>query len=305
MEEIWGIDLGGTKVELVCFDATNSKNVLFRQRLPTEAAKGYDHILQQIKSLVNSAKSATRLNPTIIGIGIPGILDNSTQSVRGCNILAMNGRPLKTDLEILLDTSILIANDANCFALAETKFGVVKQLNIKPEVAFGVILGTGVGGGLVIHDQLITGHHQIGGEWGHSFLDASGGKCYCGNVGCVESVISGTALEQYYKTVTGNHVNLATIYKSYLEKNDDLAAVITIERLIHFFGKAIANVVNLLDPDVIIIGGGVGNIDILYTEGVAEVGKYIFNDKFTTPIVKPFLGDSAGVFGAAALTISA
>jgi predicted NBD/HSP70 family sugar kinase len=265
---------------------------------------GYDHVVTLISEFAENSYSEVGDKPKSLGIGIPGILDRNTGLVRGCNILAMNAKPLQADLKKKLDMEIIIANDANCFALAETRFGAVKQLNINPEVAFGVIMGTGVGGGLVIHNQLITGQHQIAGEWGHSFLDASGGKCYCGNIGCVESVISGTALELYYQKITGNHVKLSTIYQSYLDKNDDLVAKETIERLIHFFGRAIANVVNLLDPDVIIIGGGVGNIDVLYTEGVAEVSKYVFNDKFTTPVVKPLLGDSAGVFGAAALTFS-
>lgn len=300
----WGIDLGGTKIEIVGIDTSDPTHAVVRRRLPTESTLGYEHIIDQIAKLVKSASIESNTQLHSLGIGIPGIVDVQTNLVRGCNILAMNGKPLQEDLENKLGVDIVIGNDANCFALAETRFGVVRQLNLKPEVAFGVIMGTGVGGGLVIHNRLITGHHQIAGEWGHSFLDASGGQCYCGNIGCVESVISGTALELFYKNITGNHLNLSAIYDRYLQGFDDPAAVKTIDRLISFFGKAIANVVNLLDPDIIIIGGGVGNIDLLYAAGVAEVSKYIFNDTFTTPIVKPQLGDSAGVFGAAALTIS-
>jgi fructokinase len=304
MDLAWGVDLGGTKIEIVCFDVQNPTNILLRKRIPTESKSGYEHVVALISSLAQASFVEVGQKPKSLGIGIPGILDRHTNMVRGCNILAMNGKPLRDDLQKELGIEIIIGNDANCFALAETRFGAVKQLNLNPEVAFGVILGTGVGGGLVIHNQLITGHHQIAGEWGHSFLDDSGGTCYCGNTGCVESVISGTALELYYKMLTGNNMKLSEIYARYLQSSPDSAALETINRLISFFGKAIANVVNLLDPDIIIIGGGVGNIDILYTLGVEEVKKYIFNDRFTTPIVKPQLGDSAGVFGAAALTIS-
>jgi fructokinase len=160
-------------------------------------------------------------------------------------------------------------------------------------------MGTGVGGGLVINDHVWNGKHGIAGEWGHNFLDESGGQCYCGKVGCVETVISGPATERYYEKITGEKIKLKEISKRL--KEGDTAAKQTIERLCDSFGKAVSVLVDILDPDVIVIGGGVGNIDALYTDGVEALKKYIFNNRVDVPILKPILGDSAGVFGAAAL----
>lgn len=199
-----------------------------------------------------------------------------------------------------LNISIVIANDANCFALAETHWGVVKDKCPDAKVSFGIIMGTGVGAGIVINGHVWDGKHGIAGEWGHNFLDESGGSCYCGKIGCVESVISGPATEKFYEKLTGEKIKLKEISKRY-EAGDD-AARRTIERLCNFFGKAVSVVVDILDPDVIVVGGGVGNIDALYTDGVAALKKYIFNNRVDVPVLKPTLGDSAGVFGAAALT---
>lgn len=168
------------------------------------------------------------------------------------------------------------------------------------EVVFGVIMGTGVGGGVVVNGKVINGRQGIGGEWGHNLLDASGGECYCGKTGCVERVIAGPALERYYHMISGKNLYLPEIMQ-YFYSNTDLHATATVQRLIKNFGQAISVVINILDPDVIILGGGVGNIDLLYTEGIAEVKKHIFNNRLDTMFVKPKLGDSAGVFGAAML----
>jgi predicted NBD/HSP70 family sugar kinase len=164
---------------------------------------------------------------------------------------------------------------------------------------FGVILGTGVGGGLVVRGELINGRHGIGGEWGHNFLHESGGSCYCGKTGCVENVISGKALEAYHSKTFGERKILKQIYVEHLAGNAN--ATKTIDRLIKYFGQAISVVINIVDPDIIIIGGGVGNIDLLYSAGVEEVKKHIFNPVLETKFCKPELGDSAGVFGAAFL----
>jgi predicted NBD/HSP70 family sugar kinase len=158
-------------------------------------------------------------------------------------------------------------------------------------------MGTGVGGGVVVDGRIIGGHHGIGGEWGHMFLDDSGEDCYCGRHGCVETIISGTALQHYYLKQTGHDKKV----KDILEDTTDLVAHEVKQRLIYFFGKALGQIINVLDPDVIVLGGGLGNIDFLYTEGRDEVSKNIFNPVLTTPIVRPSLGDSAGVFGATML----
>jgi fructokinase len=195
---------------------------------------------------------------------------------------------------------IKMANDANCFAISETHFGVVADHLEEPEAVFGVILGTGVGGGLVVNGKIVNGLQGIGGEWGHNFLDDSGGPCYCGHFGCVETIISGPKLEKFYSDRSGEYLPLPAIVELFYENCDPYANE-TINRLIHFFGKAIAVVINIVDPQAIVLGGGVGNIDLLYTLGREEVAKHVFNNRLDTLFLKPKLGDSAGVFGAALL----
>jgi len=207
---------------------------------------------------------------------------------------------MKDDLENLLGLQIEMANDADCFALAETRYGVVKEQFPDARIVFGVIMGTGVGGGIVVDGRAIVGLQGIAGEWGHNFLDESGGLCYCGKSGCVEKVISGPALEKYYFNETGNRKPLKDIV-ALAESKVDPTAQKTMLRLIEFFGKSLSVIINILDPDVIVIGGGVGNIDLLYDRGLDAVRKYIFNNRLDTPIVKPSLGDSAGVIGGAFL----
>jgi predicted NBD/HSP70 family sugar kinase len=193
-----------------------------------------------------------------------------------------------------------LENDANCFALAEALMGSGKNYP-NAEVIFGVILGTGVGGGLIVNKKIIEGHHGIGGEWGHNILEENGDPCYCGKRGCVEKVISGPGLQTYYARISGNALSLKEILQRHLEGSDENASA-TIERLLENYGKAISVLVNIIDADLFVIGGGVGNIDLLYSEGYNRIKKYVFNNgKLTTPIVKPVLGDSAGVFGAALL----
>ena len=301
MSTIWGIDLGGTKIEGVVLESALKPNVLARFRLPTEGEKGYKHVLSQISLVIKQLEQIVGCSPSALGIGTPGSLDTQTQLLKGSNSQHLNGKPFKQDLATLLGIPVEVANDANCFALAETTMGSVKELLPKAGVVFGVIMGTGVGGGLVVGNKVINGRHGIAGEWGHTFLNDDGELCYCGHVGCVESILAGPALERYYLRISGSRIGLKEIYNRYLNGTTDQYAVLTIERLIMHFGRAIANLVNTIDPDAIVIGGGVGNIDILYSKGVEEVRKYVFNPTFTTPILKPKLGDSAGVFGAAFL----
>jgi fructokinase len=300
-EPLWGIDLGGTKIEGVVLPSLHNNNPIVRTRVDSGSEKGYDHILTQVATLINRMKEQSGLIPTKIGFGTPGVLDPILQTMKNCNSTALNGRPLKNDLQEKLNVDVILANDANCFALAETHWGVVKQKTPEAKMVFGIIMGTGVGGGLVFNEHIWNGKHGIGGEWGHNYLDESGGPCYCGRTGCVETVISGPGTERYYEQVSGKKIRLKEIYANYKNGNDK-AAVETIERLCHFFGKAVSVVTNMLDPDAIVIGGGVGNIDELYSKGVDSLKKYIFNNRLDVPVLKPVLGDSAGVFGAATLT---
>ena len=299
-KSLWGIDLGGTKIEGVILKSAADPEVLFRYRVPTEAEKGYENILSQVKKLVDIMRDFAQATPGCIGVGTPGVHDPRLGTMKNCNTVVMNGRPMKQDLETLLGIPLEMANDADCFALAEAQLGVVREKFPEARVVFGVIMGTGVGGGIVIDGRAIIGLHGIAGEWGHNFVHESGGPCYCGKTGCVETVISGPALERYYFNETGKKKNLKDIV-ALADSKVDPGAQRTMTRLVEYFGLSLSVIINILDPDVIVIGGGVGNIDILYDRGIESVKKYIFNHGLETPIVKPSLGDSAGVFGAAFL----
>jgi predicted NBD/HSP70 family sugar kinase len=266
----------------------------------TEGQKGYQHIVSQLGRLVKEMKEKTGLQPEAIGIGTPGVLDPVLGTMKNCNSTSLNGEPLKKDLEAELGIEVTLANDANCFALAETHWGIVQQKYPGARMVFGIIMGTGVGGGLVMDGKVWNGKHGIAGEWGHIFLDPSGGPCYCGKTGCVETILSGPALQRYYKQASGTELSLKSIVEQ-AAAADNPAARMTIDRLHHYFGKAVSMITNMLDPDVIVVGGGVGNIDSIYSEGITSLRHYIFNNRLDVPVVKPVLGDSAGVFGAAAL----
>ena len=299
-QPLWGIDLGGTKIEGAILPSLNDPAPIIRTRIDTEASKGYEHIISQIEKLVANMKEESGLQPRSIGFGTPGVLDPGLQTMKNCNSTALNGKPLKKDLEDALKIPVVLANDANCFALAETHWGIVKEKFPGAKVVFGIIMGSGVGGGIVFEGKVWNGCHGIAGEWGHNYLDDSGGACYCGKTGCVETIISGPSLQRFYAGITGNNISLKEIMNRYHHQNDE-AAKQTIQRLCRFFGKAVSVVTNLLDPDVIVIGGGVGNIDAIYTDGIKSLKEFIFNNSVDVPILKPSLGDSAGVFGAAAL----
>jgi predicted NBD/HSP70 family sugar kinase len=303
---LWGIDLGGTKVEGVILKSALEPEVLFRDRLSTERDKGYEHILSQIHKLVLMMEQSAGYKASHIGMGTPGAVDPKLGTIKNSNSTSLIGKPLKKDLEDLVGARFQLENDANCFALAEARMGIVKEKYPDANVVFGVIMGTGVGGGVVVNGQTINGLQSIGGEWGHNFLDESGGPCYCGKIGCVEQVLSGPSLEKYYQAISGAKKHLKDICNDHLAGTDKFATQ-TMNRLTSLFGKAISVIINILDPDVIVIGGGVGNIDLIYSEGREQAKKYIFNAQansppdLETPIVKPKLGDSAGVFGAAYL----
>lgn len=297
----WGIDLGGSKIEAVVID--RSMNELVRRRIATEAAGGYSHILERIKNLLETLSAESGLTlPECIGIGTPGRYDAEPGIMKNSNTVSLNGRDLKHDLEKLLQRTVLIENDANCFALAESRLGSGAALmSDVTRVAFGIILGTGVGGGIVCGGRVRHGAHGIAGEWGHNELIPDGDICYCGRSGCVETVLSGPALERYYQKLSGRFKPLVRIAA---ETDSDSAAAATIERLLFYFGKALAVVINILDPDLCIIGGGVGQVQQLYSqEAVQSIERHLFNSKLRIPIFKPLLGDSAGVFGAALLPI--
>jgi len=285
-----GIDLGGTKIEGILLD--ESFNVVERTRIPTQQEKGYKSIINSIVSLVEELKIKASDNVTI-GVSAPGAISKKSGLIKNSNTQCLIGMPLKEDLKQALDQEIAIENDANCFALAEATLGAAKNHN----VVFGVIMGTGVGGGIVINGKVHKGRTNIAGEWGHHTLRVNGNKCYCGKLGCVETYISGPALEKRWTELTGKTESLPSIIHNLdTEKGQQWK-----KEFLENFGIGLANVIDILDPDVIVLGGGISNISFLYDEGRDAVYDKVFSDLVETPILKNQLGDSAGVFGASLL----
>jgi len=295
--KLWGLDLGGTKIEGAIIDPARPEVACHRLRLPTEAANGYDHIVAQIGRVIAQLEKASGLQrPAVIGIGTPGATEPSTGLLKNSNTTCLNGRPLRADLASLLQTNVQLANDANCCALAEATLGSAQGRS----VVAGLILGTGVGGGIVVNGRLVEGCHGIAGEWGHNPMRGETTRCYCGHVGCVEAVISGPSLERHYREHGGEKIRLPEI--SLRAKAGEALACATLARLQDKFGEAIAAVINILDPDAIVIGGGVGNLDLLYADETrTAILRHLFNPELRTELLRPALGDSAGVFGAAML----
>ena len=293
-----GIDLGGTKIEGIVIESKENSKEVIRHRVDTEEEKGYLQVLNNIKLLVEYIENKINHKFDKLGIGTPGPIDPETGLLKNSNSQCLYGKPIQKDLSETLDKIILIQNDANCFALAETLLGSVKDQYPNARNVFGIIMGTGVGGGVIINGKTVYGSQGIGGEWGHTIVTDSGDKCYCGKRGCVETVISGRALQTYYSNISGRKLKFEEIYAL---KDSDKYAKETFDRLIIHFGKGLSNVVNILDPEVIVLGGGLSNINELYSEGYKELKKYVFNPTFNTPIIRPKLGDSAGVYGAALL----
>jgi len=294
---LWGIDLGGTKIEGAIFDPAAPLTAPHRVRLPTESARGAEHIVAQLGRLVARLEAESGLRrPPMIGIGTPGAIDPATGVLKNSNTICLNGRPLADEIAAELGVEVKLTNDANCFALAEATFGAARGR----AVVVGLILGTGVGGGIVVHGQLLAGRHGIAGEWGHNPIGGETTPCYCGRRGCVETVLAGPSLERFYRGQAREAVRLPEIVMR--GSAGEAAACATLERLREKFGEAIAAVINILDPDAIVIGGGVGNIDLLYTaETRAAVRAHLFNHELRTEFLRPALGDSAGVFGAGLL----
>jgi predicted NBD/HSP70 family sugar kinase len=293
----WGIDLGGTKIEGVIMDSTRPGEALHRLRRETGATLGYEHILSQIEGVLSDLEAASGFSrPSKIGIGTPGAIEPSTGLLKNSNTTCLNGRPIAQDLERLAGIQIFMANDANCFALAEAVIGA----GAGASVVFGVILGTGAGGGVVVNGRVLPGLHGIAGEWGHNPLRGEAHPCYCGRSGCIEGVLAGPSLERFYREQGGEAVRLPEISRR--AQAGEPLALQTLERLREKFAESIAAVINILDPDAIIIGGGVGNMALLYEDETRQaVLKHVFNKELRTRILKPTLGDSAGVFGAALL----
>ena len=285
-----GIDLGGTKIEGVLLD--EKYNTIKRKRIETHQENGYDSIVKSIISLINELKAKTG-EETSVGICTPGFTDDNSGLIKNSNTKCLQEMPLKNDIENGLGHKIIMENDANCFALAESLLGSANGY----DVVFGVIMGTGVGGGIVINGSIHKGSTNIAGEWGHHTLRPDGHECFCGKRGCVETYISGPALEKRWLELTGKKEPLQSI----VQDLSDEKAKQWKKEFLENFGIGLANVIDILDPDIIVLGGGVSNIPFLYDEGKKAVYDKVFSDSIETPILKNSLGDSAGVFGACLL----
>lgn len=293
MSLFWGVDLGGTKIEAVVLEDPHRPIPLVRRRTATEREKGYSHILSRIRLLIDEIVEEEDLKrPDRIGFGTPGSCDPGTGRMRNCNTTCLNDQPLPADLREILQVEVEVQNDANCFALAETLMGAAQGCS----VVFGTIFGTGVGGGLVVEGKALAGRHGIAGEWGHTVIEPDGEDCYCGKKGCLETLVSGPSLERFHSKRTGRREDL----KGVMSRGGSDAEAVE-ERLLHYVGEALGSVINLVDPDAVVLGGGVGQIPCLVQRLPKELPKWVIHPNPQTPILLPTLGDSAGVFGAALL----
>ena len=285
-----GIDLGGTKIEGILTDENYQS--ITRKRIPTNQDNGYDSILDSIKNLVFELTEKSNEKVTV-GICTPGALSLDSGLIKNSNTQCIIGKDIQNDLKNILHQEVRIENDANCFALAEAKLGAGKNSNL----VFGVIMGTGVGGGIIIDGKIHHGRTNIAGEWGHHCIHNDGNSCYCGHKGCVETYISGPALEKQWYEISGLNQSLPEI----IQNHDNPNFASWKKSFLDNFALSLSNVVDILDPDIIILGGGLSNIDFLYDEGKNAVYDKVFSDTINTQIVKNELGDSGGVFGACLL----
>jgi fructokinase len=290
-----GIDLGGTKIELVAL--MQGSEIVWRERVPTPA-RDYDATVRAMRDLVLRAESHLRQRGTI-GIAIPGTISTKTGHVKNANSTCLIGHPLDRDMESALGRPVRVANDANCFALSEAIDGAAKGA----QVVFGIIAGTGVGGGVVVGSHVLAGANGIAGEWGHnplpspSHAEIPGPPCYCGKRGCIESWLSGPALARQFREMTGRNMIGTEIARD--AEAGDPAAQTVMEIFYDRFARAIASVVNILDPDVVVMGGGLSNMDSLYRELPERVMRYAFTPEVPIRLLKNLHGDSSGVRGAA------
>ena len=292
-----GVDLGGTKIEAVVLDA--SRRELARRRVPTLRDEGYDAIVARTAKLI--ADVATHANADVhaatVGVGMPGHVSRATGLVKNSNTVCLNGRPFREDLARAVGVPIAFENDANCFALAEATLGAGAPY--VDGIVFGVILGTGVGGGLVVRGDVWPGIQSIGGEWGHHAVWAGRSDardCYCGQRGCLEVYASGPAIEKDYAARAGEKRPAQEI-AARRETDENARAVI--DTFLDSLGRGLANLIDMIDPSAVVLGGGLSNLSFLPQEAHARALGYVFNDELTTPILRNALGDSAGVLGAA------
>ncbi|KAF2992478.1 Fructokinase [Methylocystis sp. MJC1] len=290
-----GVDLGGTKIEAIALDSAGA--ILARSRVATPA-HDYDAIIRAVAALVGDIETQTGRRGTV-GVGAPGSISTHTGLAKGSNTQCVNGKPLVADLSQSLDRPVRVENDANCFALSEAVDGAGQGAR----VVFGVIIGTGVGGGVVVDGKIIAGPNHIGGEWGHTPLpwmrrdEYPGARCFCGHDGCIETFLSGPGLSRDYERRAGASVTGQEIVAR--AERGEAAALAALDAYQDRLARALAMVIDILDPDVIALGGGVSNIARLYDGLTARVAQHAFTDALDTKILRNVHGDSGGVRGAA------
>ena len=287
-----GIDLGGTKTEAILL--SHDDKLIKKVRVSTPVEHGYSAILNNIETIVGELEKHAGSQCTV-GIGTPGSMDRHTNLLKNSNTVCLNGRPLLSDLEILLNRPVRIENDANCFALSEAIDGSGKN----HRTVFGVIMGTGVGGGIIMDKSIINGPNGMTGEWGHTVLDADGDACYCGLNGCIETFLSGPGLVRHFINNGGSSISSVEDLLSQADNNNPIA-IKTVDQYYTDFARAISQVVKFLDPDVIVLGGGLSNIDTLYTTAAERINNY-FAYPVSVKLKRNTHGDSSGVRGAAFL----
>jgi fructokinase len=290
-----GVDLGGTKIEFVSISGDG--RILSRNRVPTPSGD-YRATIEAIRCGVLALEGKLGLSGTV-GVGIPGSMSPATGRVKNANSTWLIGKPLDSDLELALKRPVRLANDANCFTLSEATDGAGKAF----DVVFGVILGTGVGGGVVINGEVMTGRNAITGEWGHNPLpwpdrsELRDRQCYCGLTGCIETHLSGPALSRAYLAATGARIPAVEVAQR--AKSGDAAARQALADYEKKLARALAQIINILDPGVIILGGGLSNIEQIYDTVPKLWQEWVFSDTVATPLLPPLHGDSSGVRGAA------
>jgi fructokinase len=296
-----GIDLGGTKIEGLALGAHGQE--LCRRRVPTPR-DGYLEIVSALVALIESIEQSCGEQGTV-GIGIPGIVSPATGLIKNANTTLLNGQALDKDIESRLGRPVRLANDANCFALSEASDGAASAsaLGVERPIVFGVILGTGTGGGIVVGGQVLVGRDAIAGEWGHNPLpwltadEFPGPPCWCGKRGCIETFLSGPALARHHLDRTGRSLDASQIAD--LAAHGDAESKLSLATYASRLARALASIINVLSPDAIVLGGGVSNVLALYDAVPAEWGRYVFSDVVTTRLVRAAHGDSSGVRGAA------
>ncbi|MFM7203505.1 MAG: ROK family protein [Myxococcota bacterium] len=314
-QTLMGVDLGGTKLEVVLLEVPSGAGVYVpagappldpatlvtaRKRVPTDASRGYAHIVKLLKDTIESMLAPlpeAQRRTTRIGVGLPGHISRRTGKVKNSNTVCLNGQDLWNELRRALGRPVGFENDANCLTLAEATWGAARGAR----TVFGVILGTGVGGGIAHEGQVLSGLQGIAGEWGHNVLEP-GRPCYCGKDGCVEKWLSGPGLERSLLEAVGpDGACSAADFNQRIERGEPLSAaeIGVLDAYHRLFGKALSGVINILDPEVVVIGGGLSQLRSLYSAGRAQLAAQVFNDELLTTLVPASLGDAAGVYGAA------